>query len=77
MDREFQQKMATVVEALKPAGYVPYDQLTRYVKTKKLTYITRINDARQIIQTMEISAIHAYLTRITRNTWFYITCNLI
>ena len=35
MDREFQQKITIVVEALKQAGYVPYDQLTGYLDEEK------------------------------------------
>lgn len=61
MDREFQQKMAVVVEALKQAGYVPYDQLTGFVRTNNLLYITRNNHAREIVSGMDPEMIRRYL----------------
>lgn len=61
MDREFQQKMAVVVEALKQAGYVPYDQLTGFVRTNNLSYITRNNHARDIVAAMDTEMIRRYL----------------
>ena len=61
MDREFQQKMAIVVEALKQAGYVPYDQLTGYVRTNNLSYITRQGHARELVSEMDLVMIQRYL----------------
>ena len=49
MDREFLKNMAIVVEALKQAGYVPYDQLTGYIRTNNLSYITRQGNARELV----------------------------
>ena len=64
MDREFQQKMAIVVEALKQAGYVPYDQLTGFVRTNNLSYITRRDRARELVSQMDPSMIRSYLKSI-------------
>lgn len=61
MDREFQQKMTIVVEALKRAGYVPYDQLTGYIRTNNLSYITRQGNARELVSEMDPSMIRIYL----------------
>ena len=61
MDREFQHKMAIVIEALKQAGYVPYDQLTGFVRTNNLSYITRNNHARDIVSGMDPEMIRRYL----------------
>ena len=61
MDREFQQKMTIVVEALKQAGYVPYDQLTGYIRTNNLSYITRQGNARELVSEMDPSMILIYL----------------
>lgn len=63
MDREFQQKMAIVVEALKQAGYVPYDQLTGYIRTNNLSYITRQGHARELVSEMDPSMIRIYLQK--------------
>ena len=61
MDREFQQKMTIVVEALKQAGYVPYDQLTGYIRTNNLSYITRQGNARELVSKMDLERIQRYL----------------
>ena len=63
MDREFQQKMTIVVEALKQAGYVPYDQLTGYIRTNNLSYITRQGNARELVSEMDPAMIHRYLKK--------------
>ena len=61
MDREFQQKMEIVVEALKQAGYVPYNQLTGYIRSNNLSYITRQGHARELVSEMDPSMIRIYL----------------
>lgn len=63
MDSEFEQKMAIVVEALKQAGYVPYDQLTGYIRTNNLSYITRQGHARALVLEMDPAMIHRYLKK--------------
>ena len=61
MDREFQQKMTIVVEALKQDGYVTYDQLTGYIRTNNLFYITRQGNARELVSKMDLEMIQRYL----------------
>ena len=63
VDREFQQKMTIVVEALKQAGYVPYDQLTGYIRTNNLSYITRQGHARELVSELDPAMIHRYLKK--------------
>ena len=61
MDREFLKNMAIVVEALKQAGYVPYDQLTGYIRTNNLSYIPRQGKARELGSKMDLEMIQRYL----------------
>lgn len=63
MDREFQQKMEIVVEALKQAGYVPYNQLTGYIRSNNLSYITRQGHARELVSELDPVMIHRYLKK--------------
>ena len=53
--------MAIVVEALKQAGCVPYDQLTGYIRTNNLSYITRQGHARELVSKMDLEMIQRYL----------------
>ena len=61
MDKQFLQNIAIVVQALKQAGYVPYDQLLGYVNTNNLAYITRRDNARELVRQMDPSLIQQYL----------------
>ena len=69
MDREFLKNMAIVVEALKQAGYVPYDQLTGYVCTNNLSYITRQGHARELVSEVDPSMIRIYLQHTSNTLW--------
>ena len=45
-------KLNIVVDALRESGYDPYVQVYGYLKTGDETYITRRNDAREIIKSL-------------------------
>lgn len=49
MEDRFLENMKIVEQSIREAGYVPYDQLYGNVQTGNSLYITRKNNARQII----------------------------
>ncbi len=55
-----------VINALKKAGYNPYDQLCGYVTTGEKTYITRQGNARKIIEGLDKNELREYVTRAMR-----------
>lgn len=61
MEDRFLENMKIVEQAIREAGYVPYDQLYGYVQTGNSLYITRKNNARQIIVKMDPDMIRRYL----------------
>lgn len=60
-DALFQQTIIEIVEAIKDAGYDPYDQLVGYLKTGEDYYITRKRDARSLIKTLDKEQIEAFV----------------
>ncbi len=60
-DLDFEKKMETIVSALKMAGFEPYEQLAGYVQTGNSCYITRTNNAREIIQDISVEQITEYI----------------
>lgn len=61
---DFEQKMATIENALRGAGYDPLSQLVGYYQTGNPTYITRKDDARALIQTVDREWLGEYIDRI-------------
>ena len=61
MEDRFLENMKIVEQAIREAGYVPCDQLYGYVQTGNSLYITRKNNARQIIVKMDPDMIRRYL----------------
>ena len=55
--------MDIVTAALSQAGYDPRSQLTEYVRTGNLTYITRRNNARQLVASLDRDELRSYLLR--------------
>ena len=60
-DALFQQTIIEIVEAIKDAGYDPYDQLVGYLKTGEDYYITRKRDARSLIKTLDKEQIETFV----------------
>ena len=61
MEDRFMKDMKIVVDAIRGAGFVPYDQLYGYVQTGNSLYITRRNNAREIVMKMDREKIRRYL----------------
>lgn len=60
-EKGFDEIMAVVTAALAQAGYDPRSQLFGYVQTGDLTYITRRNNARQLVQSVDKEELKKYL----------------
>ena len=54
-------KLNIVVDALRESGYDPYVQIYGYLKTGDETYITRRNDAREIIKSISKDDLTQYI----------------
>ena len=61
MANRFLADMKIVERAIREAGFVPYDQLYGYVQTGNSLYITRRNNAREIVMKMDREMIRRYL----------------
>lgn len=61
MENRFLADMKIVERAIREAGFVPYDQLYGYVQTGNSLYITRRNNAREIVMKMDREKIRRYL----------------
>ena len=53
-----------IVMAIQDAGYVPYDQLTAFLKTGDDRYITRRDNARVLIREVDQKELKKYLKRM-------------
>ena len=60
-ERQFEATMELIVAALKERGYDPYAQLYGYIKENEPTYITSHNNARSLIQTLDIERVRRYV----------------
>ena len=61
MEDRFLRDMKIVEWAIREAGVVPCDQLYGYVQTGNNLYITRRNNAREIVMKMDREKIRRYL----------------
>ena len=61
MEDRFRADMKIVEQALREAGFVPADQLYGYVQTGNSLYITRMHNARQIVENMDRDMIRRYM----------------
>ena len=60
-EMSFEEKMSMIVDSLSSAGYDPYLQLQGYLLTGQLFYITRKNEARRIIESIDKAMIANYI----------------
>lgn len=60
-DKQFAAAMEHIVAALKEKGYDPYAQLTGYITENDAVYITSHKGARQLITTLDIKHVKAYV----------------
>lgn len=60
-DKEFDLAMKKIIYALKEKEYNPVDQINGYLIFRDSSYITRHNNARDIIETLDIEMIRKYM----------------
>ena len=65
---DFEKQIALVIAALSDAGYDPYAQLTGFIQTGDETFITRRNDARAIISTLDREMVARYVSEKMKQT---------
>lgn len=65
---DFEKKIALVIAALSDAGYDPYAQLTGFIQTGDDTFITRRNDARTIISSIDREMVARYVNERIKQT---------
>ena len=56
--------MERIITAIEDAGYVPYDQLTAFLKTGDDRYITRRDNARNLIREVDQKELRKYLAQM-------------
>ena len=59
----FDEAINIVIDALRKAGYDPYDQLYGYVSTGELSYITRQGNARAIVADLDMNDLREFLNK--------------
>lgn len=65
-EQEFTKTMEHIVLSLEQNGYDPYEQLTGYVITGELHYITRKGNARDLISSLDMLKVKSYVLLMKR-----------
>jgi len=65
---DFEKQIALVIAALSDAGYDPYAQLTGFIQSGDDTFITRRNDARTIVSTLDREMVARYVREKMKQT---------
>lgn len=65
---EFEKQIEHVISVLSDAGYDPYAQLTGFVQTGDDTFITRRNDARAIVSSLDRKMVARYVNEKMKQT---------
>ena len=60
-DKEFEKAMDIIAAAISDAGYNVREQLTGFLLTGDPTYITRRNDARTLIKSIDQEQLRRYI----------------
>ena len=55
-----------IAETIRQTGNDPHDQLLGYITTGDVTYITRRNNARALIQTVDKKAVKQFIRELKR-----------
>lgn len=63
---EFLKKAEALVNAIADAGYNPYNQLTGYLTSGNVKYITRSGNARELVQELNFSLLWDYTDNVVR-----------
>lgn len=67
LDAEFDAKIKGIIQAITAAGYDPYSQLYGYITTGKDEYITRRDDAREKIKTLNWLKLKEFVDKMGHN----------
>ena len=62
-DTEFNRVVEEIVAALKKKGYSPYEQILGYLTTNLEFYITRYDDARDKIKSLDKTKLKEYIEK--------------
>lgn len=65
-DKEFENAMDIIATAISDAGYNVREQLTGFLLTGDPTYITRRNDARTLIKSVDQEQLRRYIEQLPR-----------
>jgi len=65
-DKEFEKAMDIIAAAISDAGYNVREQLTGFLLTGDPTYITRRNDARTLIKSIDQEQLRRYIEQLPR-----------
>lgn len=65
---DFEKQIALVIAALSDAGYDPYAQLTGFIQMGDDTFITRRNDARAIVSSLDREMVAQYVREKMKQT---------
>ena len=64
-DKEFEKAMDIIAAAISDAGYNVREQLTGFILTGDPTYITRRNDARTLIKSIDQEQLRRYINGLS------------
>ncbi|MBQ5380508.1 MAG: IreB family regulatory phosphoprotein, partial [Paraprevotella sp.] len=64
-DKEFEKAMDIIATAISDAGYNVREQLTGFLLTGDPTYITRRNDARTLIKSIDQEQLRRYINGLS------------
>ena len=67
LDAEFDARIKGIIQAITAAGYDPYSQLYGYITTGKHEYITRRDDAREKIKTLNWLKLKEFVDKMGHN----------
>jgi len=67
LDAEFDARIKGIIQAITAAGYDPYSQLYGYITTGKDEYITRRDDAREKIKTLNWLKLKEFVDKMGHN----------
>ena len=60
-NKQFDDAMNIIINALQEKGYDPVDQINGYLIFRDSSYITRHNNARKLIETLDVEMIRQYM----------------
>jgi uncharacterized protein (UPF0297 family) len=64
-DKEFEKAMDIIATAISDAGYNVREQLTGFLLTGDPTYITRRNDARTLMKSVDQEQLRRYINELS------------